>query len=143
MVMDSGSPVGDSALGVERLAPDLGLPLEAGKRHAAASIVRRRGGVQLVAGSLCQTDGGTLHMSAGERHFPEIAGVAGPGGEHDASRRAPFERQDIGQPGGEYQPLRGQRGEGPGFPRGPFLHRDREPVGAAPAPAAARPNTST
>ena len=115
MVIDAGSPVGDSPIGVERLAPDLGLPLEAGIRQAAAGIVRRGRGVQLVAGSLCEADGGALHASGGEGDLPEISGVAGSGGEHDASGCAPFERQDIGQPCGEYQPLRGQCGEGAGL----------------------------
>ena len=124
MVIALGFALGDSAIGVERLAPDLGLPLEAGKRQAAAGAGRRGGGVQLVSGSLREACGAALHVSAGERDLPEIAGVAGAGGEHDAPGGAPFERQDIGQPGGVHQPLRGQRREGPGLARGPLLQRE-------------------
>ena len=143
MVIDAGSP-----LAIPRSASSAWLQtsgfhsrLENARRLRA--LAAADGGVQLVAGSLCEADGGALHASCGERDFPEIAGVAGSGGEHDASGCAPFERQDIGQPCGEHQPLRGQCGEGPGLARGPLLHRNGEPVRACAAPAAARPSTST
>ena len=92
-------------------------------------------------GALREARGAALHPSAGERDLPEIAGIARAGGEHHAPGGAPFERQDIGQPGGEHQPLRGQRGEGPGLPRGPRLHRDGPPV--CRRGSAWRPSTST
>ena len=76
--------------------------------------------------------------SAISHRLPESPG---PAANTTRPARIPFQRQDIGQPCGVHQPLRGQRREGPGPARRPSLQRNRKPV-RAPRPRGG-PDTMT